>query len=77
MGMEELKAHLPPDVREVMKKYEDEGDYANTEYVNAVDVFDKSYFLPASEWPKEVMYYLEHVSLPVCQIPKSVQSLKR
>ena len=42
--MEELKAQLPPDVREVMKKYEDAGDYVNPEYVNAVDVFDKSYF---------------------------------
>jgi hypothetical protein len=37
MGMKELKAQLPPDVREVMKKYEDAVDYANPEYVNAVD----------------------------------------
>lgn len=60
-----------------MKKYEDAEDYANPRYVNAVEVSDESYFLPTSEWPKEVMYSLEHVSLPVCQIRKSVQSLKR
>jgi proline iminopeptidase len=65
MCMEELKAQLPPDVRDVMKKYEDAGDYGNPEYVKAVDVFYKSYFCRLPEWPKEVMYSLEHVSLPV------------
>ncbi len=65
MGMEELKAQLPPEVREVMKKYEDAGDYSNPEYVKAVDVFYKSYFCRLPEWPKEVTYSLEHVSLPV------------
>lgn len=65
MGMDELKAQLPPDVRDVMKKYEDVGDYSNPEYVKAVDVFYKGYFCRLPEWPKEVMYSLEHVSLPV------------
>jgi hypothetical protein len=32
-----------------MKKYEDAGDYANPEYVNAEDVFDEL-LLPTSEW---------------------------
>jgi hypothetical protein len=36
--MEELKAQLPPDVREVMKKYEDAVDYVNPEYVNPKSV---------------------------------------
>jgi proline iminopeptidase len=49
----------------VIKKYEDAGDYTNPEYVKAVDVFYRSYFCRLPEWPKEVMYSLEHVSLPV------------
>jgi len=63
--MGELKAQLPPDVQEVMRKYEDAGDYTNPEYQKAVEVFYKNYFCRLPEWPKEVMYSLEHVSLPV------------
>jgi len=48
-----------------MKRYEDAGDYTNPEYQQAVQVFYKNYFCRLPEWPKEVMYSLEHVSLPV------------
>jgi len=64
-GMDELKAQLPPQVQETMKRYEDAGDYTNPEYQQAVQVFYKNYFCRLPEWPKEVMYSLEHVSLPV------------
>jgi len=64
-GMEELKAKLPADVREVMRKYEDAGDYTNPEYLKAVEVFYKNYLCRLPAWPKEVTYSLEHVSLPV------------
>ena len=64
-GMEELKAQLPADVREVMQRYEDLGDYTNPEYLKAVDVFYKSYLCRLPDWPKEVTHSLEHVSLPV------------
>jgi len=64
-GMEELKAKLPADVREVMRKYEDAGDYTNPEYLKAVEVFYKNYLCRLPAWSKEVTNSLEHVSLPV------------
>lgn len=64
-GMEELNARLPPEVRAVRKKYENAGDYTNPEYLKAVDVFYKTYLCRLPEWPKEVTYSLEHVSIPV------------
>ena len=63
--MARMKAQLPQDVQETMRKYEDAGDYANPEYQKAVEVFYKNYFCRLPEWPKEVTDSLQHVSLPV------------
>lgn len=63
--MERLKSELPPEVQEVLKKYEDLGDYENPEYQKAVMVFYKEHLLRLNEWPPEQMHTMEHMSRPV------------
>jgi proline iminopeptidase len=63
--MERLKSELPFETRETLRKYEAEGDYDNPEYQNALMVFYKRYFCRLEEWPKELLYSLEHTSKPV------------
>lgn len=63
--MERLKKELPPDVQETLRKYEEEGDYQNPEYVKAQMVFYKNYLCRLDPWPAELNYTLEQVSIPV------------
>ena len=63
--MDRMKSELPPDVVEVLKKYEAVGDYENPEYLKAVDVFYRKHLCRLPEWPKELVYSLEHISKPV------------
>jgi proline iminopeptidase len=63
--MQRLKSQLPIDVREVMKKYEELGDYENPEYLKAVDVFYRKHLCRLKEWPKELVYSFDHMSKPV------------
>ena len=63
--MNQMKSELPPDVVEALKKYEAVGDYENPEYLKAVDVFYRKHLCRLPEWPKELVYSLEHISKPV------------
>ena len=63
--MERLRSRLPPDVVEVMRKYEELGDYENQEYQKAVEVFYKKHLCRLEEWPKELLYTFENLSQPV------------
>jgi proline iminopeptidase len=63
--MNRMKSELPPDVVEVLKKYEAVGDYENPEYLKAVEVFYRKHLCRLPEWPKELVYSLEHISKPV------------
>jgi proline iminopeptidase len=63
--MDRMKSELPPDVVEVLKKYEAVGDYENPEYLKAVEVFYRKHLCRLPEWPKELVYSLEHISKPV------------
>ncbi len=63
--MERMKSELPLDVVEVLTKYEALGQYDNPEYLKAVDVFYRKHLCRLQEWPKELVYSLEHISKPV------------
>jgi proline iminopeptidase len=63
--MQRMKSQLPPHVQEVMKKYEEPGDYENPEYLKAVDVFYRKHLCRLKEWPKELVYSFDHMSKPV------------
>jgi len=63
--MQRMKSQLPTDVFEVLKKYEELGDYENPEYQKAVEVFYRRHVCRLEEWPKELLYSFEHLSKPV------------
>jgi proline iminopeptidase len=63
--MERMKSELPKETRETMEKLEEAGEYDSPEYQNAMMVFYKKYFCRLDEWPKELVYSLEHVSKDV------------
>jgi proline iminopeptidase len=63
--MERMKSKLPKDVLETMKKYEEQGDYENPEYVNAMMVFYKRHLCRLDQWPEELNYAIQNVSKPV------------
>jgi proline iminopeptidase len=63
--MQRMKSQLPADVQDVMRKYEELGDYENHEYLNAVEVFYRKHLCRLKEWPKELVYSLDHISKPV------------
>ena len=63
--MQKMKSQLPDDVQAVMRKYEETGDYENPEYLKAVEVFYRKHLCRLNEWPKELVYSLDHISKPV------------
>lgn len=63
--MERLKSKLPANVRNVMRKYENLGDYENPKYLNAIKVFYRRHLCCLPKWPDEVNYSLDHLSKPV------------
>jgi proline iminopeptidase len=60
-----MKKRLPRDVQKTMDRYESVGDYTNPEYLEAVMVFYRKHLCRLTEWPKEVTYSLDHISMPV------------
>ncbi len=60
-----MKKGLPLNVQKTMEKYESVGDYTNPEYLDAVMVFYRKHLCRLPEWPKEVSYSLDHISMPV------------
>lgn len=63
--MQRLKSELPPDVQEMLRKYESVGDYENPEYLKAVDVFYRRYLCRLPKWPPELVHSMQHISKPV------------
>lgn len=63
--MQRLKSELPPEIQETLRKYEEKGDYENPEYLKAVQVFYRRHLCRLPEWPKELVYTMEHMSKPV------------
>ncbi|HUO42462.1 MAG TPA: proline iminopeptidase-family hydrolase [Methylomirabilota bacterium] len=63
--MQKMKSQLPDDVQAVMRKYEETGDYENPKYLKAVEVFYRKHLCRLNEWPKELVYSLDHISKPV------------
>jgi proline iminopeptidase len=64
-GMLKLRSELPVEVQTTLKKYEDEGDYENPEYLIALDVLYRRHVCRLSEWPPEVNQAFANVSKPV------------
>ncbi len=63
--MQKMKESLPPNIIKTMEQYEEAGDYGNPEYQKAMQEFYKKFFCRLGEWPKELLYSLEHASQPV------------
>jgi proline iminopeptidase len=60
--MNRLRSDLPKKIQAIMTKYEKTGDYANPEYVRAVDYFYKKHLLRMKKWPKEVVTSLDYAA---------------
>lgn len=60
-----MKKQLPRNVQKTMDRYESLGDFTNPEYIEAVMVFYRKHLCRLQEWPKEVTYSLDHMSMPV------------
>jgi proline iminopeptidase len=63
--MQRLKEALPSDTYHTLVKHEADGDYYNPEYLKAVDVFYRNHVCRLDEWPRELVYSVEHLSKPV------------
>ncbi len=63
--MNRMVRQLPKDVQAVLRKHEEEGDFENPEYQNAVMIFYKRYLCRLEKWPRELTYTLQHFSRPV------------
>lgn len=63
--MQRLKSELPSKIRKTLEKYEDIGEYENTEYEKAVMFFYRKHLLRLHKWPPEQDYTLAHISKPV------------
>jgi proline iminopeptidase len=63
--MDRMKRELPAEVVEVLTRYEQEGDFENPEYQKAVQVFYRQHLCMLPEWPKELLYTMEHTSRAV------------
>jgi len=63
--MDRMKRELPAEIVEILTRYEQEGDFENPEYLKAVQVFYRQHLCRLPEWPKELLYTMEHTSRPV------------
>jgi proline iminopeptidase len=65
--IDKMNAKLPPEVQEVLKKYQALGEFNNPEYIKAAMVWYKRHFCRLSEYPPEVQYAVEQSQGPVYQ----------
>ncbi len=63
--MQRLKSQLPPNIRRILKKYEELGAYENPTYQKAVMFFYRKHLLRLRKWPPEQNYTIAHISKPV------------
>ncbi len=62
--MQRLKRELPPPLPEVLERHEAKGEYQDSEYLSAVMEFYRRHLCRMPQWPAEVSYTLDHMSLP-------------
>jgi proline iminopeptidase len=62
--MQRLKRELPEAVRETLERHEAREEFDHPEYLVAVNEFYRRHLCRLPEWPAEVRYTLDHMSLP-------------
>jgi proline iminopeptidase len=60
--MGRMKSRLPPEVLSSMERHESRGEYASTAYQRGMMVFYKRHFCRLEEWPKELLFSIEHTN---------------
>jgi proline iminopeptidase len=63
--MDKLRASLPQEVLATLQRYEEAGDFGNPEYQKATQEFYNRFYCRLKQWPKELLYSLEHLSQQV------------
>lgn len=63
--MVKLRASLPQEVIKTLQRYEETGDYGNPEYQKATQEFYNRFYCRLKQWPKELLYSLEHLNQQV------------
>jgi L-proline amide hydrolase len=58
-----LRAALPPEVEETLRRHEDAGTTSNPEYAEACDVFYSRHVCRLDEWPAEVLRSFELIDI--------------
>jgi L-proline amide hydrolase len=61
-GVEIRRSELPDGMQEVLKKYEQEGDYDNPAYKEATMAFSKTFVCRDDPFPEMLMPALKHLS---------------
>jgi len=62
--MQRLKRELPPPTLATLELYEGRGEFQNPDYLAAVMQFYRRHLCRLDPWPPEVIYSLDHISLP-------------
>jgi proline iminopeptidase len=62
--MHRLKQELPAAIRETLERHEARGEFDHPEYLVAVNEFYRRHLCRLPEWPAELSYTLDHMSLP-------------
>ena len=62
--MQRLKRELPAPWPEVLERHEAKGEFQDPEYLAGVMVFYRRHLCRIPQWPAEVTYTLDHMSLP-------------
>ena len=62
--MQRLKRELPAATLETLERHEARGEFQDPEYLAAVQEFYRRHLCRLPQWPPELTYSLEHISLP-------------
>ncbi len=62
--MQRLKRELPAPIPAVLDRYEATGEYQHPEYLAAVQEFYRRHLCRLTDWPPDLRYSFEHLSLP-------------
>jgi proline iminopeptidase len=62
--MQRLKSELPSPTRETLERHEARGEFQHPEYLRAVMEFYRRHVCRLPEWPAELTYSLDHMSIP-------------
>jgi proline iminopeptidase len=64
-GMLKLRSELPEAVQVTLQKYEDQGEYENPEYLEALDVLYRKHVCRLDPWPPEVNHAFQNIGKSV------------